>query len=144
MPSGRWHLIRFGGTCCVQRLSGGSINTGITAYKTAEAYTQADYILYIQRNENLKFNHENMLTYPTFTNLTSRVPKARSNEDFFIFSLSAEGQPFYARVVAVFMFVDIQRTRPRVEFRPTCPLLCTDASWITISTRNLCHIYRHL
>jgi len=85
--------MHFGGTCCVHRHSGGSRNTGMTAYKTAEPQTQADYILnvYIQRNENIKFNQENILTNLHFTNLTSRVPKARSNEDFFIFSLNAEG-----------------------------------------------------
>jgi hypothetical protein len=62
-----------------------------------------------------------------------------------LFSLSmAKGQPLYVRVVTVCMFVDVQRTRLWIEFRPTCPLLCRDASWITISTRNLCHIYWHL
>jgi len=115
MPSRRWHLISFGGTYCVHRHSGGNRKTGITAYKTAEPHIQAEYILYIQHNKNLKFNYENILTNLSFTNLTSRVPKARSNEDFFYFLIECRMDSTFTLVWSLCVCLSIYTYKEHVS-----------------------------
>ena len=53
-PHNLAQLIHFVGTCCVLRHCGGSRNTGVTAYKTAEPQTQGDYILYRVIHKSLR------------------------------------------------------------------------------------------